>query len=90
MDKYYIYIKIRTIIRMNNLFTLGQTIKERRVFLRLNQEDLMEMSGISAKTIQKIEMGKANPSVQTLYKLLDILGMNFEVVVNKSNTDFSL
>ena len=69
---------------MNNLFALGQTIKERRVFLRLNQEDLMEMSGISTKTIQKIEMGKANPSVQTLYKLLDVLGMNFEITVNKS------
>ena len=68
---------------MNNIFTLGQTIKERRVFLRLNQEDLMEMSGISAKTIQKIEMGKANPSVQTLYKLLDVLGMNFEITVRK-------
>ena len=69
---------------MNNIFTLGQTIKERRVFLRLNQEDLMEMSGISAKTIQKIEMGKANPSVQTLYKLLDVLGMNFEITINKN------
>jgi transcriptional regulator with XRE-family HTH domain len=80
---YYIYTKIRTIIRMNSLMTLGQTIKERRVFLRLNQEDLMEMSGISTKTIQKIEMGKANPSVQTLYKLLDILGMNFEITVKK-------
>ena len=68
---------------MNNIFTLGQTIKERRVFLRLNQEDLMEMSGISAKTIQKIEIGKANPSVQTLYKLLDVLGMNFESMVRK-------
>ena len=68
---------------MNNIFTLGQTIKERRVFLRLNQEDLMEMSGISAKTIQKIEIGKANPSVQTLYKLLDVLGMNFEIMVRK-------
>jgi transcriptional regulator with XRE-family HTH domain len=80
---YYIYTKIRTIIRMNSLMTLGQTIKERRVFLRLNQEDLMEMSGISTKTIQKIEMGKANPSVQTLYKLLDVLGMNFEITVKK-------
>lgn len=69
---------------MNNLFTLGETIRERRIFLRLNQEDLMEMSGISTKTIQKIEMGKANPSVQTLYKLLDVLGMNFEITVNKS------
>lgn len=69
---------------MNNIFTLGQTIKERRVFLRLNQQDLMEMSGISAKTIQKIEMGKANPSIQTLYKLLDVLGMNFEITVNKN------
>jgi transcriptional regulator with XRE-family HTH domain len=69
---------------MDNIFTLGETIKERRVFLRLNQEDLMEMSGISTKTIQKIEMGKANPSVQTLYKLLDVLGMSFEIKVNKN------
>ena len=69
---------------MNDLLTLGEIIKKRRVFLRLSQEDLMEMSRISTKTIQKIEMGKANPSVQTLYKLLNILGMNFEITVNKS------
>lgn len=69
---------------MNNLFALGETVKERRVFLRLNQEDLMELSGISTKTIQKIEMGKANPSVQTLYKLLNVLGMNFEITIIKS------
>lgn len=69
---------------MNNTFILGETIKERRVFLRLNQEDLMEMSGISTKTIQKIEKGKANPSIQTLYKLLNVLGMNFEITVNKT------
>ena len=69
---------------MNDLLILGETIKKRRVFLRLSQEDLREMSAISTKTIQKIEMGKANPSVQTLYKLLNILGMNFEITVNKS------
>ena len=78
---YYICPKIRTIILMNDLLTLGETVKKRRIFLRLSQEDLMEMSGISTKTIQKIEMGKANPSVQTLYKLLNILGMNFEITV---------
>ena len=81
---YYICPKIRTIILMNDLLTLGETVKKRRIFLRLSQEDLMEMSEISTKTIQKIEMGKANPSVQTLYKLLNILGMNFEITVNKS------
>ena len=75
---------------MNDLLILGETIKKRRVFLRLSQEDLTEMSDISTNTIQKIEMGKANPSVQTLYKLLNILGMNFEITVNKSTTDFSL
>jgi transcriptional regulator with XRE-family HTH domain len=54
---------------------IGILIQERRLKLALKQEDVSEMIGISTKTIQNIENGKANPSLSTLQKLSEILGL---------------
>ncbi len=54
---------------------MGILIQERRLKLALKQEDVSEMIGISTKTIQNIENGKANPSLSTLQKLSEILGL---------------
>ncbi len=54
---------------------IGTLIQERRLKLALKQEDVSEMIGISTKTIQNIENGKANPSLSTLQKLSEILGL---------------
>ena len=53
----------------------GEIIKTRRSKLKLSQVDLAEMSGVSLATVKDIERGKANPSLQTMEKLLDILGL---------------
>ena len=50
-------------------------IKERRALLGLTQQDLSEISGVSAKTINSIELGKANPSVNVLSKVVNPLGL---------------
>ncbi len=54
---------------------IGILMQERRLKLGLKQEDISEMAGISTKTIQNIENGKANPSLKTLQKLSAILGL---------------
>lgn len=50
-------------------------IKSRRVVLRITQQDLADLSGVSLRTIKDIESGKANPSLNMLSKIADILGM---------------
>jgi y4mF family transcriptional regulator len=54
---------------------IGILVQERRQKLGLKQEDLSEMIRISTKTIQNIENGKANPSLNTLQKLSSVLGL---------------
>lgn len=53
----------------------SDTIKERRAKLKLSQADLAEMARVSLATVKDIERGKGNPSLQTIEKLLDILGL---------------
>ena len=54
---------------------LREVIKARRKELDISQQDLAEMSGISLPTVKDIERGLANPSLSTISKLLDVLGM---------------
>lgn len=54
---------------------LSEIIKTRRVKLKLSQVDLAEMSGVSLATVKDIERGKANPSLRTVDKLLNVLGL---------------
>lgn len=54
---------------------LSDTIKERRAKLKIAQADLAEMTRVSLATVKDIERGKGNPSLQTIEKLLDILGL---------------
>jgi transcriptional regulator with XRE-family HTH domain len=65
-----------------NLEQLGNIIRERRTELLLSQESLSEISNVAIKTIHSIELGKANPSVNTLSKILDNLNLQI-IVVNK-------
>lgn len=50
-------------------------IKERRKYLKINQVDLAEMSGVSIATIKEIERGNGNPSLATVDRILDVLGL---------------
>lgn len=54
---------------------LREVIKARRKVLCISQQDLAEMSGISLPTVKDIERGLANPSLSTISKLLDVLGV---------------
>lgn len=61
---------------------LGQAIKSRRQKLRLTQQSLADMSGVSVRMVKSIEGSYANPSLRTVEKLLAPLGLRIEVVEN--------
>ena len=54
---------------------LGKEIASRRKQLNISQADLAEMSGVSLRTVNAIENGKANPSIDVLSKVLEPLGL---------------
>jgi len=51
------------------------TIKERREDLKVNQENLAKLSGVGLRTIKQFESGKGNPTLQTIQKIADVLGL---------------
>lgn len=53
---------------------IGKQIAERRKKKGLSQQDLAEMSGISPRTINSVKLGKANPSINVLSKMVKPLG----------------
>ena len=63
---------------------IGNTIRKRRKELSLELKDLQDYSGVNYASISDIENGKTNPTIKTLEKLLDVLGMEINInVVNK-------
>ena len=58
---------------MHKQNTIGQEIKQRRKLQGLSIEALSEMSGISSRTIQRIENGETTPRGHTLQAMADAL-----------------
>jgi transcriptional regulator with XRE-family HTH domain len=54
---------------------LIKMIKERREALHVTQEGLAELSGVGLRTLKQLESGKGNPTLLTLQKISDVLGM---------------
>jgi transcriptional regulator with XRE-family HTH domain len=63
---------------------IGTVIKERRALLRISQQDLSDYSGVGISTVKDLERGVGNPSLQTLQKILDVLGMEMVLQVKQT------
>ncbi len=59
-------------------------MKARRDFLDITQQDLAELSEVSLATVKDIERGSGNPSLSTVAKLLDVLGLEMEFRVRRT------
>ena len=66
------------------LMALQDVMKKRRKLLSLSQKDLAEMAGIGLSTIKDIERGKGNPSITTVLKILEVLGMEIVFKVRQT------
>jgi transcriptional regulator with XRE-family HTH domain len=60
---------------------LIRTIKKRREVLQVTQETLAELSGVGLRTLKQFESGKGNPTLLTLQKLADVLGMEISLEI---------
>ena len=62
---------------------IGEVLKNRRKELRITQGHLAELSGISINTLYKIERGQANPSLDILSKLTEVMGLEVKIEPRK-------
>lgn len=56
-------------------------IKEKRLLLQFTQQKVADTAGISLRTIKLIENESGNPSLSTLTKICQVLGL--EIVIRK-------
>lgn len=67
--------------------TTGQYIKQLRLKKGLIQEELAEKAYTSVRTIQRIENDAVKPRGYTLQNIASVLDVDFERLVNHTNTD---
>ncbi len=60
---------------------LIETIKERRHAMKVTQEMLSDISGVGLRTLKQFESGKGNPTLATLVKLADALGLEITLQI---------
>lgn len=61
-------------------WTLQQSVRYLKRTMRLTSAELAKMAGINAKTLLDIEQGRSLGTVQTLNKVLGVLGLKLGVV----------
>ena len=63
---------------------IGLIIKERRALLGISQQDLSDYSGVGISTVKDLERGVGNPSLDTLRRILDVVGLEMVLQVKKT------
>jgi transcriptional regulator with XRE-family HTH domain len=62
-------------------------LKERREALQVTQEMLADISGVSLRALKQFESGKGNPTLETLTKLSEALGLEVGLQVKTTQAD---
>ena len=78
-----IYLCTKSTIK-HTLMDIGLVIKERRSLLGISQQDLSDYSGIGISTVKDLERGVGNPTLHTLQKILDVVGMEMVLQVRQT------
>ena len=60
---------------------IGKTVSKRRNDLSIDQRDLSAIAGVAVHTLSNNEAGKGNPTVETLDRILDALGLELHIKV---------
>lgn len=83
------FYKISKVIMRNNkedsmsydYSFIGSEIRRIRKNRRISQKDLSNMVGISEESLRRIENNHNNPRVDNLLEILDVLGIDFEIIL---------
>lgn len=65
--------------RLEPEFAIVEAIYEARMKKQLSQKQLSELTGIAQADISRMENGNANPSIKTLQRLAEGLGMRLKL-----------
>jgi len=71
-------------MHLNNLI---ETLKKRRIRLQVTQETLALLTGVSLRTIKQLEAGKGNPTLETIQKLADVLGLELRLEIKNTSIE---
>lgn len=66
---------------------IGQRVKGLRAHLELTLDQLAESAEVSRRQLVNIEQGEANPSISTLLKLCDALGVSLPMLIENSSSE---
>ena len=55
--------------------TLGTQIKERRKALKITQQELADLAGISINTVVAADRGQGDPKISTYLAICNVLGL---------------
>jgi len=61
-------------------WSLAQSIRHLKTSMRLTTTELAKLAGVSFRTLQDIERGRSEGSVQTMNRILGVLGLKLGVV----------
>jgi transcriptional regulator with XRE-family HTH domain len=64
---------------------IGKSIKLRRKALKITQPNLAQLAKVATNTLYKIERGQANPTMNIIEKITDVLGLEITLEVKKIN-----
>lgn len=62
---------------------VGDVIVRRRRSLGIDQRKLSQLSGVAVHTLSNIESDRGNPTLATLKRILDVLGMELRMQVKQ-------
>jgi HTH-type transcriptional regulator / antitoxin HipB len=58
---------------------LGERVRARRTSLKLNQQDVADMAGVSERFVRFVEQGKPSIQLDSLLAVLETLGLELRI-----------
>ncbi len=71
-------------MHLNNIV---ETLKKRRIRLQVTQETLALLTGVSLRTIKQLEAGNGNPTLETIQKLANVLGLKLQLEIKNTSRE---
>ncbi|WP_175874360.1 helix-turn-helix domain-containing protein [Burkholderia sp. BCC0397] len=65
-------------------WTLRESVRHLKKTMRLTSAEMAKLAGVSTKTIQDIEQGRSDGTVQTMNRVFGMLGLKLGVVRQSS------
>lgn len=72
---------------MKNKFNYGERLRQLRIERGFTQEEIALRADITTSYYGQLERGTANPTINTLTKICDVMGVSIIDIFNESNTN---